>query len=247
MPLASAFDISLTSIETNPQAVFVANRAAKEQRLDVTAIHGRVEEQIHLLEGKKKFDTIVMNPNRAGVSQKVRETICSQFSGANKVVYLSCNLYTLARDLIDFQHRGFRLKKVTSFDMMPQTDQVETLCLLERDSSMPVFAEKDQNVKNASYLAYVRGRASAKRFDVIQRVGRHSLVRFKDLLPDQIRSRCARANHPVLGDAKHDPKTAMFMEQKHGLEGLFLWLEKGQDRQFEMPKYLQIARLSLID
>ena len=51
---------------------------------------------------------------------------------AEKLVYLSCDPATLARDLASLEQRGFGLTRVTGFDLFPQTPHIEALAVLER-------------------------------------------------------------------------------------------------------------------
>jgi hypothetical protein len=48
-----------------------------------------------------------------------------------RLIYVSCDPLTLARDLDRLSHAGYRVLRVQAFDMFPQTDQVETVALLE--------------------------------------------------------------------------------------------------------------------
>ncbi len=52
--------------------------------------------------------------------------------GPERVLYISCSPATLARDAADFVRRGFALARCTPFDMIPQSDAVETLAVFER-------------------------------------------------------------------------------------------------------------------
>ena len=51
-------------------------------------------------------------------------------AGIDKIVYISCNPQTLARDIKRFMDRGYKLKKIKAVDMFPQTMHVETVALL---------------------------------------------------------------------------------------------------------------------
>jgi tRNA/tmRNA/rRNA uracil-C5-methylase (TrmA/RlmC/RlmD family) len=50
-----------------------------------------------------------------------------------RIVYLSCDPATLARDLSVFDHHGYRLTAVEGFDLFPQTPHVELLAVATRD------------------------------------------------------------------------------------------------------------------
>jgi 23S rRNA (uracil1939-C5)-methyltransferase len=83
----------------------------------------------------------VVNPPRKGLSPEAFDALIG--TGAARVIYISCEPTTLARDLDHFSHEGYEVKKVQPFDMFPQTDQVETVALLERKEELPaVFGKK---------------------------------------------------------------------------------------------------------
>ena len=75
-------------------------------------------------------DAVILNPSRAGAHESVLEAIAA--TPATRIAYLSCEPTTLCRDLDVLERRGFRTRSVEPIDMMPQTDQVEALVLLDR-------------------------------------------------------------------------------------------------------------------
>ena len=84
-----------------------------------------------LLEQSGSPDVIVVDPPRAGLSQKVVRRIIE--AEARRIVYVSCNPTTLApnaRQLVD--DGGYELKTVRPVDMFPQTPHIECVALLER-------------------------------------------------------------------------------------------------------------------
>lgn len=72
----------------------------------------------------------VLDPPRAGCGKPVVDAIAA--STINRVVYVSCDAATLARDAGIFSQTGFQVLKVQPIDMFPHTSHVETVCLLER-------------------------------------------------------------------------------------------------------------------
>jgi 23S rRNA (uracil1939-C5)-methyltransferase len=72
-------------------------------------------------------DVIVLDPPRAGLPRGVASALT-----AARLVYLSCDPATLARDLASLQGRGFRLVRVMGFDLFPQTPHVEALAVAEK-------------------------------------------------------------------------------------------------------------------
>src|SRR6185369_3287841 len=81
------------------------------------------------------FDAIVMNPPRRGVSPAAREAIA--LLGAPLLVYVSCDPDTLARDLDHFSRLGYTASELVPFDMIPLTEEVETVCVLRRSPASP--------------------------------------------------------------------------------------------------------------
>ena len=77
---------------------------------------------------ENKIDAITVDPPRAGLDKEVVKTIAN--AGIDKIVYISCNPQTLARDIKRFMDRGYELKKLKAVDMFPQTMHVEAAILM---------------------------------------------------------------------------------------------------------------------
>ncbi len=75
------------------------------------------------------FDTVVMDPPREGAKEVVK--VLPELR-SSRIVYISCNPSTLARDLSVLCKAGFTLKQVKMFDMFPQTYHIESVAYLER-------------------------------------------------------------------------------------------------------------------
>lgn len=74
--------------------------------------------------------TVLVDPPRTGMSAEVCLAIAA--SGAPRVVYVSCDVATLARDAKRFVDAGWRLAEIESFDLFPNTAHVETVVVFER-------------------------------------------------------------------------------------------------------------------
>jgi 23S rRNA (uracil1939-C5)-methyltransferase len=85
-----------------------------------------------LLEQSGPADVVVVDPPRAGLSQKVVRRVLE--AGARKIVYVSCNPTTLAPNARQIVDAGYELKTVRPVDMFPQTPHIECVALLERDA-----------------------------------------------------------------------------------------------------------------
>jgi 23S rRNA (uracil1939-C5)-methyltransferase len=83
-----------------------------------------------LLEQAGKPDVVVVDPPRAGLSQKVVRRLLE--AEAQRIVYVSCNPTTLAPNARQIVDAGYELKTVRPVDMFPQTPHIECVALLER-------------------------------------------------------------------------------------------------------------------
>jgi 23S rRNA (uracil-5-)-methyltransferase RumA len=77
------------------------------------------------------FDAVIVDPPRNGLTKDVIKFLL--VSKARKIIYVSCNPSTLARDLaLIAESGGYEIKEITPADMFPQTYHIETVTLLER-------------------------------------------------------------------------------------------------------------------
>lgn len=81
-------------------------------------------------EANIKMDVVFMDPPRSGSDEKFLRSLCKH--APKKVVYISCNPETLARDLKFLTKNGYKAEKAVACDMFPTTNHVETVCLLSR-------------------------------------------------------------------------------------------------------------------
>ena len=121
----------VTSIEESKSAVHMAHHNLKNNNLEVNALCGRSEDVIEKLESG--YDTVVLYPPRDGCERNVLEAIHNFY--IPKIIYVSCNPATLARDCKVLSLHGYKLDSIKSFDMFPQTAHVETVLLLSRDKN----------------------------------------------------------------------------------------------------------------
>jgi 23S rRNA (uracil1939-C5)-methyltransferase len=75
-------------------------------------------------------DVVVLDPPRTGLARGLASRIADL--GAQRVVYLSCDPATLARDLAELAHARYALTHVEGFDLFPQTPHLEALVVMER-------------------------------------------------------------------------------------------------------------------
>ncbi len=79
------------------------------------------------------FDVVITDPPRAGCSPQFLRSLISL--SPKRVVYISCNPESLARDLYTLQKGGYKVKKIQPVDMFPFTAHVETVALLSREKA----------------------------------------------------------------------------------------------------------------
>ena len=75
-------------------------------------------------------DVVVVDPPRAGLSQKIVRRILE--TEPQRIVYVSCNPTTLAPNARQVADAGYSLERVTPVDMFPQTPHIEAVALLTR-------------------------------------------------------------------------------------------------------------------
>lgn len=131
LPLSRRFD-HLVAVESHPGAVRdLGENLRRAGRSNVVLRPGPVEEVLPRLEIRSP-DLLLLDPPRVGVSAEALARIVEL--GARRVVYLSCDPATLARDLGRLRDDGYRLRGVEAFDLFPQTPHVEALATLELGS-----------------------------------------------------------------------------------------------------------------
>ena len=77
-----------------------------------------------------KIGTIVLDPPRGGIAPKTLRKVMRL--GAKRIVYVSCNPGTQARDAIELKDAGYSLKKVSLVDQFPHTSHIESIMLFEK-------------------------------------------------------------------------------------------------------------------
>jgi 23S rRNA (uracil1939-C5)-methyltransferase len=82
-----------------------------------------------LVEEAGKPDVVIVDPPRAGLSQKVVRRIVE--AAPKRIVYVSCNPTTLAPNAAQLVEAGYVLKRVRPVDLFPQTPHIECVALLE--------------------------------------------------------------------------------------------------------------------
>lgn len=102
-----------------------SNRQLKPCAPHFKMLHGTVETLLPKMGKSFHPNVILVNPPKTGLSKEIFPLL-----NAQKLLYISCNPSTLARDLNHL--KDYKLKKIKGFDMFPQTTHVETLAILEK-------------------------------------------------------------------------------------------------------------------
>ncbi|GII62650.1 putative RNA methyltransferase [Sphaerisporangium krabiense] len=113
-------------------------RAVQDARHNLRDLHqarverGRVEDTLDRL-GVERADVVVVDPPRTGLGRDVVTRVAAL--DAARIVYVSCDPATLARDLAWFADHGYPLVDLRAFDAFPMTHHVEAVALLVKDPS----------------------------------------------------------------------------------------------------------------
>ena len=86
---------------------------------------------VQMAQNRQKVDVVFMDPPRAGSDEAFLQSVATL--RPEKVVYISCNPETLARDLKSITRKGYQVKHIQPVDMFPFTSHVETVVLLGRE------------------------------------------------------------------------------------------------------------------
>jgi 23S rRNA (uracil1939-C5)-methyltransferase len=132
LPLARRF-ARLIALEASPDAVRDLRANLQAAGIENVEVLGETLERALARGGLGALapEVLVLDPPRAGLPEGAVETL-ARLAPA-RVVYLSCDPATLARDLAGFAARGYALRSLEGFDLFPQTPHIEALALIERD------------------------------------------------------------------------------------------------------------------
>lgn len=125
----SRFAQHVIGVEMQPDAVDNARRNATANGVDNVSFYtgdvGKV-----LQEHALKADIVIVDPPRTGLMPQAREMI--EATGAHKLVYVSCNPASLARDISAFVRSGWTAQSIEPVDMFPHTYHIENVAVLTR-------------------------------------------------------------------------------------------------------------------
>ena len=130
--IASDKAARVIGVELNTDAVRDAVNNAKRNEIKNVEWYNKDAGQfmVQLAEQQEKIDVVFMDPPRAGSDEAFLSSVVT--CKPKKVVYISCNPETLARDLKYLTKNGYRVEKMRGCDMFPYTEHVETVVLMSR-------------------------------------------------------------------------------------------------------------------
>lgn len=124
----------LVCVESNPYSIEALQRNAKELGLTLEILKGAVEKRVNdwLDEIRTRLSMVFLDPPRKGIEPRVAKAL-GRHAGAEALVYLSCHLGTLTRDLRWILEAGrYEVRQIIPYDMFPRTKHIELLVLLTR-------------------------------------------------------------------------------------------------------------------
>ena len=119
----------VTAVEENPRAVQLGRLNARINSARVEYLPGKVETVLRQVR-MGRHQAAILDPPRAGCEPAALAELLRL--GPERLVYVSCEPSTHARDLIGLVRGGYRVRRAAIVDMFPQTYHIETVALLER-------------------------------------------------------------------------------------------------------------------
>ena len=130
--IASPHAKQVIGVELNPDAVRDANTNAQINAVDNIKFYcydaGKF--MVDAANYGEKFNIVIMDPPRAGASLDFLRSLVTL--SPKKIVYISCNPETQARDLSFLVRKGYKVRRIQPVDMFPHTEHVETVVLLTK-------------------------------------------------------------------------------------------------------------------
>jgi 23S rRNA (uracil1939-C5)-methyltransferase len=121
---------SVTEVEENPKAVQLGRLAARINGIaNAIFLAGRVEDALRGVRAGE-HTAALLDPPRAGCDPRAIAELLRLQPG--RIVYVSCEPSTHARDLALLVQGGYRVRRAAIVDMFPQTYHIESVALLER-------------------------------------------------------------------------------------------------------------------
>ena len=120
--------IGIESVESSTLAAKLTSHENSIQNVEF--VNGKVEKELPKILKRENIGAIVFDPPRRGIEEIALKSVIK--NKIEKIVYISCNPATFARDVKILAENGYVLKKITPVDMFPQTAHTEVVGLLEK-------------------------------------------------------------------------------------------------------------------
>ena len=120
---------AVTAIEENPHAVQLGRLNARINSARVEYLPGKVETVLRAIR-LGQHQAVILDPPRAGCEPAALAELIRL--GPDRLVYVSCEPSTHARDLVGLVRGGYRVRRAAIVDMFPQTYHIESVAMLER-------------------------------------------------------------------------------------------------------------------
>ena len=120
--------IGIESVESSTLAAKLTSHENSIQNVEF--VNGKVEKELPKILKRENIGAIVFDPPRRGIEEIALKSVIK--NKIEKIVYISCNPATFARDVKILAENEYVLKKITPVDMFPQTAHIEVVGLLEK-------------------------------------------------------------------------------------------------------------------
>lgn len=119
----------IAAIDANKENITAALENCRINNITNCTFYAGCVEKVLKTRKLSTMDVLIVDPPRIGLSSEALKLIADQ--NASKILYVSCNPATLARDLGILKNR-YRITRIASFDLFPHTSHLESLALLEK-------------------------------------------------------------------------------------------------------------------
>ena len=185
--IASKAAGKVIGVELNQGAVRDAVNNAKMNGIDNIRFYcndaGRF--LVNMAEQGENADVVIMDPPRSGSTEEFMDAVGKL--GAGKVVYVSCNPETLARDVRYMKKLGYRAVEAWPVDMFPETDHVETVVQLSKGEIQSKKIRVDFSLEDMDMSGFQKG---ATYGEIKAYVKEHTGLTVSSLYIAQVKQKC---------------------------------------------------------
>ena len=174
-------------VELNRDAVRDAIANAKLNSVKNIRFHcaDAGEFMVNMAAGGEKADVVFMDPPRAGSDKAFLSSVVTL--SPKKIVYISCNPETQARDIAFLTRNGYKVKKITPVDMFPHTSHVETVVLLSKGEIDSKKVRVEFSLENMDMSGFQKGATYPQIKEYVQE---HSELKVSSLYISQVKRKC---------------------------------------------------------